>query len=154
MRKAIKSRVDSLRREFNSRRTGQMTPPPSLEIAAKYFRLDLSDSRQREMLLFALAEITFGRGKAGRRRDSKSWDSQKLMELALADELCCYDGISDGKIAELIFAEHKEFHSVETIRRRLPEARRERERWEEFWMTIGPEDAGGEDGHDEPDDQS
>ena len=132
--------MSPLKREFNSRRIGEMTPPPSLQIAAKFFRLDLSDSRQREGLLFALAEATFGKGNPGRRRDSKSWDSQKLMELALADELYCYDGISDAKIAKLIFDEHKEFHSVEAIRRRLPEARRERERWHEFLMTIGPDD--------------
>jgi hypothetical protein len=151
MRKAVKKRIDSLKR---SDRSGPTTLPQSLDIAARVFELDLSDDQQRERLLHLLAEMVFGKAKRGRRKDSKSWTGRKLIELALLDEDYCYDKISDAKIAKLIFAEHKEFHSAETIRRRLPEARTMLELWREKMMdhVDPPEGWNEDDGDDRRDD--
>jgi hypothetical protein len=149
MREAVKKRIDSLKRSYRSEPISQ---PQSLDTAAQVFGLDLSDNRQRERLLYFLAEMAFGKGKRGRRKDSKSWTGGKLIELALLDEDYCYNKISDVKIAKLIFAEHKEFHSVETIRRRLPEARTMLELWREKMMDhVDPPEGWNEDGGDDDD---
>jgi hypothetical protein len=58
-------------------------PSTSLDAAAQFFGLDLSDSRERDLLLRLFAEAIFGRGRRGRRKDSKSWNGDKLIDLAL-----------------------------------------------------------------------
>jgi hypothetical protein len=123
LRKGTKRRLESLKRIFEPHLAGPLVRPKSLDIAAEVFGVDLSDDQQRELLLFALAELSFGKSKAGRKRDSKAWTDQKFTELALLDEEFRYAQISDTKIANEIFKKHKEFHSAEVIRRRLPEAR-------------------------------
>jgi hypothetical protein len=96
----------------------------------------------------------FGKGRAGQRRDSKQWNGERLIELALIDERYRYEPgrISDAKIAKMIFAKHKEFQSAETIRRRLPEARQMLELWRKKLMDIEPpegwEEAHGDIGDD------
>lgn len=150
MRSAVKKRIDTLKW---SCRAGKMERLKSLDVAAQSFGLDLSDGPQRELLLFALAEAIFGEGRPGRKPDSKEWDGPRLIELALIDEKCCRHIKSDTKKAKLIFPKHKEFHSAETIRRRLPEARQMLELWREKMMDIGPPEGWyADDGDDRRDD--
>jgi hypothetical protein len=55
MRKSFEKRMAILKRIFN-RRAGQLARPRSLDLAAQFFEVDLSDRHHRELLLFALAE--------------------------------------------------------------------------------------------------
>lgn len=144
MRKAVKKRINSLKRSYRSE---PISRPQSLDLAAQAFGLDLSDNQQRERLLYFLAEMAFGKGRRGRKKDSKSWTGGKLIELALLDERYCY-----AKIAKLIFAEHKEFHSTETVRR-LPEARLMLELWREKMIDhVDPPERWNEHDGDDGDD--
>ena len=95
------------------------------------------------------AEAIFGKGRAGRKPDSKRWDGTRSIELALIYERCCYETKSDVDKATLIFSKHKEFQSAEALRRRLPEARQMLELWRDKIMDIEPPEGWHEDDGDD-----
>jgi hypothetical protein len=123
-RKVIKKRLNKAR--FSSWDYKRRTE--SLAEAARFFRLDLNDVRQREKLLYLLADIVFGRGKKGRPRGSKSsWNLIRLGDLGQIYEEMRRQrpNDSDAEIARRINREHEEFRrsGADKIRQQLPAAR-------------------------------
>jgi len=153
MRKNDKKRLNAIKRKYSAQRSGVTVPPTALNDAAQEFHLNLFDHRQRQLLLFALAELAFGKDRAGRKRGSKStWTGNKLIELAHIDELYCYDKISDREIAKKIADKHKaqfRIHSTDAIRLALPHARLMLELWREKILDTGPPEGWNEDDGDD-----
>jgi hypothetical protein len=158
MRKPDKRRLESIRTRL---RFGVAKPQETAAVleAARYFGVDMDHVRERDLLLAALAEFAFGKGKRGRPKGRKGWTDSKLSDLYSAMHDLIYrvertqDGvfsdrrdISDAQLAKMIaekFAADRKgrgrsrFHSVEAIRRNLPAARD----WYHLWFDeIGPPD--------------
>jgi hypothetical protein len=131
-RKEILKRLDKLRR-YHWR--GYEREPKSVAAAAQYLRLDPHDARQREALLYLLADVIFGQpAKKGRPKGSKpSWGSSRLLTLGNIYDAMKYDNpkLSDTKIAELIKNKCPEFKhdEPEQIRQRLRPAHEEFLEW-------------------------
>jgi hypothetical protein len=95
----------------------------------------MADRQERDLLLAALAEFAFGKGRVGRKQGSRGWTDRKLGDLYEAMQE--YDKIdvtedgpflmrrrSDAELAKLIAKKSAgRFHSEEAIRRHLPDAR-------------------------------
>ena len=86
------------------------------------------------MLALLLAEEYFGKRRRGRKPGNKAWDENRFLELgSLYNELkrdC--PRTSDSELAEIIVADpaFKEYrNNPELIRQRLPQAKREWEKW-------------------------
>jgi hypothetical protein len=126
-RRTIQKRLDKARYRFYPRE------PESVAAAAKHFGLDPNDARQREKLLWLLADVAFGRGKKGRPKGSKtSWGSRFLTLGGIyAQKKYKNPNLSDAKIAKLIKSEHDEFKNddVEQIRQRLRAAHEGYQEW-------------------------
>jgi hypothetical protein len=123
-------KLAALKYRFRRDLAGKVEAPQSLDAAAKFMGHDLKDPIQRELLLFALAEAVFGKGRAGRPRgrhgNSGGWSVSKLDRLGQLALFYREKGFrGDRRIANVIYANHKkEFGSSEdAIRRWLPEAR-------------------------------
>jgi hypothetical protein len=120
-RKAIQKRLNRAHRQFYPR------APESLATAAKYFKLDPDDVRQREELLYKLADVVFGSAKRGRRPGSKTaWGTVRLVSLGGLYFEKKYEnpGLSDADAARLISNHHEFKHDdPDQIRQRLPWAR-------------------------------
>jgi hypothetical protein len=114
--------------------------PTSLKRAAEFFRLNegyrLDPTRESDVFLLALllAEELFGKRRRGRKAGDKAWDEHRYLELGfLYKELkreC--PRTSDSELAETIAADpaFKEYrNNPELIRQRLPQAKREWEKW-------------------------
>jgi len=116
-RKTIQKRLDKARYGFYQQE------PESVAIAAKRLGLDLNDARQREKLLWLLAEVVFGQGKKGRPWGSRTSWGHRLVSLGRIYDEKKYKNpkLSDAKIARLIKQEHKEFKNddPDQIRQRL-----------------------------------
>jgi hypothetical protein len=149
-RRAIQKRLDKARYRFYRQE------PESVAAAAKHFRLDPNDARQREKLLWLLADVVFGRGKKGRPKGSStSWGATRRgNRLVILGEI--YDRkkrvnpkLSDTKIAKLIKEEHELFENddVEQIRQRLRKA--QKEYW--LWCDCRDDASEPEDWEQEPD---
>jgi hypothetical protein len=130
-RKEIGKRLDKMR---NYRWWVYEREPKSVAAAAQCFRLDLHDARQRETLLYLLADVIFGPpAKKGRRKGSKtSWGSRLLTLGGLYGEMK-YENpkLSDAKIAKLIKDKYPEFKydDPEQIRQKLRVAHQEFMDW-------------------------
>jgi len=122
-RKRIEKRLDKASRHFYQRE------PESVAVAAKRFGLDSKDARQREKLLWVLADVVFGRGKRGRPKGSKTSWGRRLFILGEIYQQKKNENPkpSDAKIAKLIKNEHAEFKNddAEQIRQRLRMAHQE-----------------------------
>jgi hypothetical protein len=130
-RRTIQKRLDKARYRFYQQE------PESVAAAAKHFELDPNDARQREKLLWLLADVVFGRGKKGRPKGSStSWDSKRLCSLAAIYAEKKYENpkLSDAKIAKLIKDEHEEFKNddAQQIRQRLRWAEEVYHEWSEY----------------------
>jgi hypothetical protein len=104
------------------------TKTKQLEAASNYFDIDLKDSTDCLVLLRVLADIAFSRKAPGRKRGSNVWTAAKLILLGAAYETAKTKnpGMSDLKIAGVIYeTNRKQFGSRETVRQRLPAARRQ-----------------------------
>jgi hypothetical protein len=122
--KTIQKRLERTRRRA---RYGYRGEPEALAAAARYYGLDPKDPRQRETLLYALADALFESRKRGRPKDSATaWDGRRLVTLGeiYVKKKKQYPRLSDAKIAKLIKAEHDEFKNddAEQIRQRLRKA--------------------------------
>ena len=95
----------------------------ALRAAADAFGLDIFDGEDK-LLLYCLADLVFGRRQVGRPSGSKHWSLGKLIKLGKAAEKYRSDKKSNTQVARMIVDKSKEFRSssVETIRRRLPDA--------------------------------
>jgi hypothetical protein len=114
--------------------------PTSLRRAAEFFRLNefyrLDPTVESDVFLLALllAEELFGKRRRGPRSGNQKWDAHRFLELGflyeeLKRESPCK---SDSKLAEIIAedAAFKEYRNhPELIRQRLPQAKREWEKW-------------------------
>jgi len=124
--------------------------PTSLKRAAEFFTLDedypLDPTRVSDVFLLALllAEELFGQRRRGPKSGNQKWDAERFLELAhLYEELkrdC--SRLNDTELAELIVKDlaFKEYrNNPELIRQRLPQAKREWEKWArdyaEDWFT-------------------
>jgi hypothetical protein len=163
MRKAAKIRLEKIRDKYSLRGEEKAPPPRELMDAEEALNIEIFDenlrpnlghpSRECEMMLYALAELAFGKGRRGRPPNSKAWNHSKLFELGEVAELY-RNQRSNTKIAKLIAAKHKQFHaSFDTIRRQLPEALRVREEWRKWeienYQPEPPDDERGDDHADQ-----
>jgi hypothetical protein len=141
MRKTLERRLEPVRLIYNSGQTAKLPPPPSLNTASTYFRLDPRVPGQRDLLLFALAEVVFGKGRVGRPNRPSEWGRWRLAHLGSLYEKYRRDGArGDRKIAELIKANHTRTFgrtTAEAIRKVLPAARF---RWQEALDLHGYDD--------------
>jgi hypothetical protein len=129
--------------------------PTSLKRAAEFFRLNevdrLDPTRESDVFLLALllAEELFGKRRRGRKPGNKAWDENRFLKLGfLYEELKReWPRTSDSELAETIaedpaFKEYR--NNPELIRQRLPEAKREWEKWAdgyaEDWFTNREDD--------------
>jgi len=80
----------------------------TLEAAALFFGLDLTNQTESEFLLRLLAFLIFGEGKAGRPPRSKKWQGDELTSLAESYHSIKRENprMSDVKIAEQIRRKH------------------------------------------------
>ena len=114
--------------------------PTSLKRAAEFFRLNegyrLDPTREADVFLLALllAEELFGKRRRGRKPGNMAWDEKRFLELGfLYKELkrdCPHT--SDSELAEIIAADpafNEYRNNPELIRQRLPQAKREWEKW-------------------------
>jgi hypothetical protein len=119
-RRTIQKRLDKARYRFYH------SEPESVAAAAKHFGVDPNDARQREKLLWLLADIVFGRGKKGRPRGSRTSWGHRLVTLGGLYREKKYENpkLTDAKIAMLIKQEHAKFKNddPDQIRQRLREA--------------------------------
>jgi hypothetical protein len=118
--RAIQKRLGRLhRRHYQS-------APESLAHAGRFFGLDPKKSRDREQLLFLMADAIFGPpAKKGRRRGSApSWPKRRLIHLGGTYNQEKHDNpkLSNAKIAEIIIRNDREFKydDPEQVRQRLP----------------------------------
>ena len=100
--------------------------PKALDAAAQYFGLDAATAGNRELLVYILADVVFGR-QSGRPKGSKTaWDSDRLLQLFRAYEHCknANPALSDSALAKQI-ADTKEFskNRVDQIRQQLAPAK-------------------------------
>jgi hypothetical protein len=100
--------------------------PKALDAAVQYFGLDAASVGDRELLVYILADVVFGRQR-GRPKGSKTaWDSDRLLQLFSAYKQCknATPALSDSAIAKQI-ANTKEFskNSVDQIRQQLGPAK-------------------------------
>jgi hypothetical protein len=123
--------------------------PASLERAAKFLGLDHAHPSHLFVLALVLAEELFGKRRRGRKPGNRAWDENRFLELgSLYQELkrdC--PRTSDSELAETIaedpaFKEYR--NNPELIRQRLPQAKREWEKWAdgyaEGWFTNREDD--------------
>ena len=119
-RGTIHKRLESVRWRA---RGGYAGEPASLAAAARYYGLDSKDLRQRETLLYVLADALFGSRKRGRPLGSKTSWGHRLVTLGEIYREKKYENpkLSDAKIAKLIKQEHAEFKNddPDQIRQRL-----------------------------------
>jgi hypothetical protein len=114
--------------------------PTSLKRAAEFFSLNegyrLDPTRESDVFLLALllAEELFGERRRGPKSGNQKWDAERFLELGqLYQELKReWPRTSDRELAETIawdpaFKEYR--NNPELIRQRLPEAKREWEKW-------------------------
>jgi hypothetical protein len=109
----------------------------SLSQAFRRLGLDAQKPHHIDLLCAALADIVFGRGKAGRKlgKASKgSWNSARLLNVALdykklQDE---QPGISDTEAAEKLKAHGQ---SADAVRRQLPKARAHLAQVEQYFAS-------------------
>lgn len=122
-RKTIQKRLESVRWRVGR---GYDREPEALAAAARYYGLDAKDPRQRETLLYVLADALFESRKKGRPRGTRTSWGRRLITLGGIYKEKKYKNpkLSDAKIAELIKQEHKEFKhdDPEQIRQRFREA--------------------------------
>jgi hypothetical protein len=100
--------------------------PKALDAAVQYFGLDAATVGHRELLVYILADVVFGRQR-GRPKGSKTaWDGDRLLQLFSAYKQCknANPALSDSAIAKQI-ADTKEFskNSVDQIRQQLGPAK-------------------------------
>jgi hypothetical protein len=114
--------------------------PKALDAAAQYFGLDAATADDRELLVYILADVVFGRQR-GRPKGSKTaWDSARLLQLFSAYEQCknANPALSDSVIAKQI-ADTKEFskNSVDQIRQQLGPAKAAKRAIDEEVKALG-----------------
>jgi hypothetical protein len=114
--------------------------PKALDAAVQYFGLDAASVGDRELLVYILADVVFGR-RRGRPKGSKTaWDSDRLLQLFSAYEQCksANPALSDSALAEQI-ADTKEFskNSVDQIRQQLGPARAANRAFDEKIKELG-----------------
>jgi hypothetical protein len=121
--------------------------PTSLKRAAEFFRLNegyrLDPTLESDVFLLALllAEELFGKRRRGPKSGNQKWDAERFLELAhLYEEFKGeWPRATDTEIAEVISRE-PEFNEYssdpESIRKRLPEAKRRLMAW---WEENGPD---------------
>jgi hypothetical protein len=100
--------------------------PKALDAAVQYFGLDAASVGDRELLVYILADVVFGRQR-GRPKGSKTaWDTNRLLQLFSAYKQCksANPALSDSALAKQI-ADTKEFskNSVDQIRQQLGAAK-------------------------------
>jgi hypothetical protein len=135
-RKAIERRLDSYRqqhfRAFDKLDPGFGINKKSLTLAAQFFGFDLERFPMlREVLLYILADVLFGRRKKGRPKGSHAaWDFNRHFRLFQLYHLKKRDNpqLSRAGIAKLI-CEHEEFknNDPEQVRQHIGRALREHE---------------------------
>jgi hypothetical protein len=100
--------------------------------ALKHFGLDGSQPNDLQILLGVLCEINFGELPRGRKKGGKFWTPGAYLVLADLYYERASSGLSDTNIAQLIsklpeFSQYR--NSPDEIRKRIPEARRQHEKW-------------------------
>jgi hypothetical protein len=106
--------------------------PQSFIEAFKQFGLDPQKVVHRELLCTILADVVFGRKKAGRKTGSASWHSARLLQLALKDETIRaeHPNISDAEAGKKLAGPGA---TAEVIRQRLPAARKQLQQVRQFF---------------------
>jgi hypothetical protein len=157
MREAGRKRLEAIKMRLHYPVAKPQGTAAVLE-ASRYFGVNMADQQERDLLLAALAEFAFGKGKVGRRPGSKAWTDLKLGKLYDAivrhtrfevteDGIFSAPRFSDGELAKEIakeFAAHQKsgaknpFQSAEAIRRHLPAARDWYDKW--FAEVEPPDD--------------
>jgi hypothetical protein len=97
--------------------------------AARFFNLDMRKERDRNVLLFVLSDTVFRPVRRGRKKNTKKWDFQKLIDLGGHCLMIKHKNpkMSDRAAAEKIkkaFPDEYRHVNEPTIRQRLPKARR------------------------------
>jgi hypothetical protein len=137
-RRAIQRRLDSYRRRLEGASykfdVASAIDERSLNLAGRFFNLDPKDQILRDMLLYVLADVLFGRRQNGRPSGSNTaWDFERYFYL---DYLFNFEKrnnpkLRNARIAELI-CEYDEFkyNSPEQVRQHIGRALRERAKFE------------------------
>ena len=143
-RRAVRRRLDSYRRRFKEASykfdVASAIDLRSLNLAGRFFDLNPKDRILRDMLLYVLADVLFGRRQEGRPSGSNTaWDFERYFCLADLFNLEKRNNpkLRNARIAELI-CEHDEFknNSPEQVRQHIGRALRERAKFERRCRTV------------------
>jgi hypothetical protein len=129
-RSAIQKRLDYHRRCLDY--AGRMEHPEldwgALVAAARFFKLDLAQNHNRQILLHVLADVLFGKRRGRPKGSNSKWHRARRFLLVMIYEKAktAFPEVSDAKIAKLI-SERGPFkgENPEQLRQRLIAARRE-----------------------------